>query len=71
MKPSRTEFIAIRGLRYHVRQWGTPGAPKLFMLHGWMDCAASFQFMVDCLQADWRACCGDVLHLRPHLIRLN
>lgn len=37
----------------HVRRWGTPGAPKLFMLHGWMDCSATFQFMVDALQQEW------------------
>ncbi len=42
---SRSEFITLRGLRTHVRQWGEPGAPKLFMLHGWMDVAASFQFL--------------------------
>jgi pimeloyl-ACP methyl ester carboxylesterase len=59
MKPSRSDFIAIRRLRYHVRHWGTPGAPKLFMLHGWMDCAASFQFMVDCLQGDWHVIAPD------------
>ncbi|HEY5799311.1 MAG TPA: alpha/beta hydrolase, partial [Burkholderiaceae bacterium] len=47
--PSTSEFITLRGLRYHVRHWGAPppGAPdkpKLFMVHGWMDVAASFQF---------------------------
>lgn len=25
----------------------------LFVLHGWMDVSASFQFMVDCLRRDW------------------
>lgn len=61
MKPSRSEFITLRGLRYHVRHWGPEEAPKLFMLHGWMDVSASFQFVVDCLAAerhviapDWR-----------------
>jgi pimeloyl-ACP methyl ester carboxylesterase len=52
MIASRTEFINIRGLRYHVRHWGREGAPRLFMLHGWMDVSASFQFVVDCLQTD-------------------
>ena len=59
MKPSRSEFITVRGLRYHIRHWGEPGAPKLFMLHGWMDVSASFQFVVDCLQKDWHVIAPD------------
>lgn len=30
--------------------WGDPGAPKLFCVHGWMDVAASFQFLVDAFE---------------------
>ena len=56
---SRSEFITLRGLRTHVRQWGDPGAPKLFMLHGWMDVAASFQFLVDAFQRDWHVIAMD------------
>ncbi|MBB3211259.1 pimeloyl-ACP methyl ester carboxylesterase [Herbaspirillum sp. Sphag1AN] len=59
MKPSRSEFLTIRSLRYHVRHWGQPGAPKLFMMHGWMDMSASFQFMVDHLQRDWHVIAPD------------
>lgn len=59
MTPSRSEFLSVRGLRMHVRHWGSPGAPKLFMLHGWMDVSASFQFMVDCLQGDWHVIAPD------------
>jgi pimeloyl-ACP methyl ester carboxylesterase len=59
MKPSRSEFITVRGLRYHVRHWGEPGAPKLFMLHGWMDVSASFQFVVDCLKKEWHVIAPD------------
>jgi pimeloyl-ACP methyl ester carboxylesterase len=51
--PSASQSIPIRGLSYHVRTWGNPGAPKLFMLHGWMDVGASFQFLVDALVRDW------------------
>jgi len=46
-------------LRYHIRQWGESDAPKLFMLHGWMDVSASFQFMVDCLQREWHVIAPD------------
>ncbi len=59
MKPSRSEFITVRGLQYHIRHWGREGAPRLFMVHGWMDVSASFQFMVDCLQGDWHVIACD------------
>ncbi|RUP26939.1 MAG: alpha/beta hydrolase [Curvibacter sp.] len=51
---SRSEFIPVRGHQYHVRVWGTPqtGRPPLVMVHGWMDVAASYQFMIDALPAD-------------------
>jgi len=52
MKTSRSEFITVRGLRYHLRHWGSDHAPILVMLHGWMDVSASFQFVVDALAAD-------------------
>lgn len=59
MKPSRSEFLSIRGLRSHIRHWGREGAPKIFMVHGWMDVSASFQFVVDCLQQDWHVIAPD------------
>lgn len=59
MKSSRSEFLSIRGLRYHIRHWGEDNAPKLFMLHGWMDVSASFQFLVDALQRDWHVIAPD------------
>lgn len=59
MKPSRSDFLSVRGLRLHVRHWGKEGAPRLFMLHGWMDMSASFQFMVDCLQGEWHVIAPD------------
>jgi pimeloyl-ACP methyl ester carboxylesterase len=59
MKASRSDFLTIRGLRTHVRHWGREGAPKIFMLHGWMDVGASFQFVVDCLQGDWHVIAPD------------
>jgi len=59
MSPSRSEFLQVRGLRYHVRHWGREGAPKIFMVHGWMDVAASFQFVVDALEGDWHVIAPD------------
>lgn len=59
MKPSRSEFHAIRGLRHHVRTWGEPQHPRVFLLHGWMDVSASFQFLVDCFARDWHVVAPD------------
>jgi pimeloyl-ACP methyl ester carboxylesterase len=51
---SRSEFVPIRNLRYHVRTWGErlPGQVPLVMVHGWMDVAASYQFVVDAFAQD-------------------
>jgi pimeloyl-ACP methyl ester carboxylesterase len=63
LKASRSEFVPIRNLSYHVRVWGEPSPAKapLVLIHGWMDVAASWQFMVDALAQerwivapDWR-----------------
>ena len=60
---SHSEFVPIRNLTYHVQVWGEPAADKtpLVLLHGWMDVAASYQFVVDALShsryviaPDWR-----------------
>ncbi|MFZ6801310.1 alpha/beta fold hydrolase [Undibacterium sp. Di24W] len=59
MKLSQSEFVSLRGLNMHIRHWGNPDAPVLFMVHGWMDVAASFQFMVDCLAQDWHVIAPD------------
>lgn len=59
MKPSESVFVPVRGLRYHCRCWGDERAPKLFLLHGWMDVSASFQFLVDALRGDWRVIAPD------------
>jgi len=59
MKPSRSQFHDIHGLRYHVRTWGPSEAPKLVLLHGWMDVGASFQFAVDALTHDWHVIAPD------------
>ena len=59
METSTSTFLDIRGLRYHCRIWGETGRAKLFMLHGWMDVSASFQFLVDALRADWQVIAPD------------
>ena len=56
-REARSRFLSVRGLRYHLLEWGnaslvTPERPTLVMLHGWMDVGASFQFVVDELPSD-------------------
>ena len=59
MKSSKSVFLKIRGLRYHCRCWGDAGQPKLFLLHGWMDVSASFQYLVDSFQHAWHVIAPD------------
>jgi pimeloyl-ACP methyl ester carboxylesterase len=53
LKKSESLYIDVRGLRYHVRRWPCERANKLFLLHGWMDVSASFQFLADALRGEW------------------
>lgn len=59
MTPSRSEFIRVRDLRYHVRRWGDPQAPQLFLLHGWLDVSATWQHVVEGLLSRWQVLCPD------------
>lgn len=51
LRPARSAHVPIRFHDYHVRLWGQGGSgqPPLVLVHGWMDVAASWQFMVDAL----------------------
>jgi len=69
-RSARSEFVPIRSLDYHVLHWGSGTSSStdqtpLVLVHGWMDVAASYQFMVDAftdsfmtgrlvLAPDWR-----------------
>jgi pimeloyl-ACP methyl ester carboxylesterase len=66
-RPAQSEFTPIRNLHYHVLHWGAARSdlPPLVLMHGWMDVAASYQFVVDAfsdtfmqgrtvIAADWR-----------------
>jgi pimeloyl-ACP methyl ester carboxylesterase len=50
-RPSRSEFVPIRGINYHTLHWGEANSSltPLVLVHGWMDVAASYQFAVDAL----------------------
>ncbi len=58
-KTSRSRFVRLRDIDYHLREWGDPAAPLLVMVHGWMDVSASFQFLVDALARDWHVVAPD------------
>jgi len=51
---SESLWVEARGIRHHIRAWGPVDAPPLWMLHGWMDASASFQFLVDALHIERR-----------------
>ena len=54
----RREFD-IRGVKYGVTEWGNSSAPLFVYLHGWADTGATFQFVVDALNADWNIVAPD------------
>ena len=56
---SRSEFLRIRGLRCHVRRWGDPAKPQLFITHGWLDVSATFQPLVAPLLDRWQVLMPD------------
>jgi pimeloyl-ACP methyl ester carboxylesterase len=60
MKPTRSQRVPLRGLDTHVLTWGDPRATKLFLMHGWMDVAASFQFLVDAFAREWYVIAPDL-----------
>ncbi len=60
LKPATSHRVAPRGLEHNVSTWGDPRAAKLFLIHGWMDVGASFQFLVDALARDWYAIAPDL-----------
>ena len=51
-RESRQVRQRIRGIDYHVYEWGDRGDPLIVMLHGWGDSGGSFQFLVDELESD-------------------
>ncbi|WP_120969016.1 alpha/beta hydrolase [Comamonas sp. lk] len=65
----QSQMLPVRNMHYHLRSWTpenhNPELPLLVLAHGWMDVAASYQFVVDAFSdafvegrrivaADWR-----------------
>jgi len=45
--------LNIRGLNYHIQEWGDSSKPLLILLHGWMDCGATYKFVSEYLISDY------------------
>ena len=61
VRPGRHATIPIRGLDHHVIRWGPESGDPVRLLHGYADCAATFQFVADeidpelpLVAVDWR-----------------
>lgn len=48
----RQDLLAVRGARMAVTRWGPDAAP-IVLLHGSMDCGASYQLLADALPDEW------------------
>jgi pimeloyl-ACP methyl ester carboxylesterase len=56
VRQARREVVRVRGLDLHLTRWGPEparGESPVFLLHGWLDCGATFQFLVDAFERDW------------------
>ncbi|MCX8097534.1 MAG: alpha/beta hydrolase [Casimicrobiaceae bacterium] len=59
-RPATRRYSSLRGHRASWLEWGAPGdLPTVVLLHGWMDVAASFQFLVDALAGRWHLVAPD------------
>ena len=61
LRPGRQGTTSIRGLEHHFIRWGPDSDDPVLLLHGFADCAATFQFVADAidpelplLALDWR-----------------
>src|SRR5882724_9017285 len=56
---ARHEYLEVRGLKHHLTWWGEPTGSPVVLLHGFLDCGATWQFLVDCLPEDWSCVAPD------------
>jgi pimeloyl-ACP methyl ester carboxylesterase len=57
--PARAKSHRVRGVDYHVHEWGDDDQPLLVFLHGWGDTGLTFQFVVDELSGGWHIVAPD------------
>jgi pimeloyl-ACP methyl ester carboxylesterase len=56
LREPRHETLRVRGLDMHLTRWGPEPSEYMlpvFLLHGWLDAGATFQFLVDAMRRDW------------------
>lgn len=53
------EKVTVRGLSHRLTWWGERTASPVILLHGWMDCAETWQFLVDALPDGWSCVAPD------------
>lgn len=53
LRPPRHEQLNVRGLKHRLTWWGPPSDAPIVLLHGFQDCGATWQFLVDCLPDTW------------------
>jgi pimeloyl-ACP methyl ester carboxylesterase len=54
MMPVRDETLTLNGLRFHYRDWGSPGAPPLVLLHGGLGNARHWDTLAQSLADRYR-----------------
>lgn len=59
VRPRREKKVRIRGVDYALSEWGEPEKPLVVWLHGWGDCGATCQFVVDRFDNDWHVVAPD------------
>ena len=53
LRPPRASSVLVRGMAHRALHWGPAEAPPRLLLHGFMDCSDTFQFLVDRCPAEW------------------
>jgi pimeloyl-ACP methyl ester carboxylesterase len=59
LRAPRHEQLTVRGLRHRVTWWGERTAAPVVLLHGFMDCGATWQFLADALPPTWSLAAPD------------
>lgn len=53
LRKPQPETLTVRGLRHRLTRWGGRAGAPIVLLHGFQDCGATWQFLVDHLPPDW------------------
>jgi len=59
LRAPQHEELVVRGLRHRITWWGERSETPVVLLHGFMDCGATWQFLADCLPPTWSLAAPD------------